>query len=138
MNDRITNPYDVVPLISKYSKKRQEHFGLICLDSECKVISNKVMFVGSEHKSLVDGKMLFWEACTKKASAIIVYHNHPSQCTSPSDLDINLTKKIDEASNILGIQLLDHLIIGKYDYFSFLEHDLVLSTKQESKVAENV
>lgn len=135
---KLVSPYDVVPIITKYAKFRQEHFGIICLDSERKVISEKCLFIGSEHKSLVDTKMLFWYALSKKASALIVYHNHPSGSDIPSDYDVETTRKLNEACKIVGVLLLDHVIITKYSYFSFLEHDLVLGKNEdkESKVAE--
>ena len=134
----IKHPEDVVPIITKYAKFRQEHFGIICLDSERKVISEKCLFIGSEHKSLIDTKMLFWYALSKKASMIIVYHNHPSGGNSPSVYDVETTENLNKACKIVGVQLLDHVIITKYSYFSFLEHNLVLGkdTDKKSKVAE--
>lgn len=83
MNDKIRNSDDVLPYIQKYSKYRQEHFGLICLNSERKVTFCKVLFIGAEHGTVVYPKILFWKACEKKASDIIVFHNHPSQNTQP-------------------------------------------------------
>ena len=129
MNITVHSPNDIIPLLQKYTKYRQEHFGLICLDSERNVIYNKDLFIGSEHGTAVDPKIIFWKACEKKASTIIVFHNHPNQKTEPSDVDIKTTKKLLKASKLIGIQLLDHIIVGKYDYFSFLEHDLITNTK---------
>ena len=133
----VKHPQDIIPLIQKYSNKRQEHFGVICVGPEMEVLGVKVLFVGSEHNSIVDSKMIFWYALSKKASSIILFHNHPSQNLIPSELDIDLTKNINQACHYVGVKLLDHLIIGKYAYYSFLEHDLVLKKdKEENKVAE--
>ena len=137
MNEKIHNPRDSVALLKSISKKRQEHFGIICLDGGMNVISKKVLFIGGESKALIDEKIIFWEACTKKATAIILFHNHPSGTDEPSFFDIDTTKKIEKACEVLGLHCLDHIIITKHSYFSFLEHNLMTKTESvETKVAE--
>ena len=67
---------------------------------------------------------------------MILFHNHPSGNTSPSLNDIELTEMFEKGGNLLGIQVLDHIIIGKYDYYSFLEHDKMNQKEKQVKAAE--
>lgn len=134
---KILNPQDCISLLSKYSRMKQEHFGVIFLNSQKEVIQTKCFFVGSDDHCPVYGKIIWWKACKLEASAMILFHNHPSGNTSPSDHDIELTKKFEEGGSLLGIQVLDHIIIGKYDYFSFLEHDLMNQKEREEIAAEH-
>ena len=92
--------------------------------------------MGSDSFCQVHPKLIFWKACKLEASAMILFHNHPSGNTSPSDYDIKLTKKFEEGGSLLGIQVLDHIIIGKYDYYSFLENDLMSNKEKSVKAAE--
>lgn len=116
-------PSDLVPMLKIYSTKKIEYFGIVCLDSGKRILSKKILAMGGESSAQISIKTLFWEACKKNASAIIVFHNHPSGDPHPSEIDKDTTTAIKEAGEILGITLLDHVIIGRYDYFSFLEHD---------------
>jgi DNA repair protein RadC len=115
---------------------RQEHFGVVFLNSQREVIQTKCFFVGSDNACHVYGKIVWWKACKLEASSIILFHNHPSGDTSPSDLDIELTKEFEKGGALLGIQVLDHIIIGKYDYYSFLEHDKMSKEETQTKAAE--
>ena len=67
---------------------------------------------------------------------MILFHNHPSGNTSPSQYDIELTEMFEKGGKLLDIQVLDHVIIGKYDYYSFLEHDKMNQEEKSVKVAE--
>ena len=132
----ILNPGDCVSLLSKYGKKKQEHFGVIFLNSQKEVIQTKCFFVGSDNRCSIYPKIVFWKACKLEASAMIMFHNHPSGNTSPSDFDIEITKKFEEGGNLLGIQILDHIIISKYNYYSFLEHDKMNKEEKQVVAAE--
>ena len=134
---KILNPQDCVSLLCKYGRMKQEHFGVVFLNSQREVIQTKCFFVGSDNFCQVYGKIVWWKACKLEASAMILFHNHPSGNTSPSDYDIKLTKKFEEGGNLLGIQVLDHIIIGKYDYYSFREHDLMNQEEREEIAAEH-
>lgn len=138
MKEHITicTPQDCVTLLRRYSTMRQEHFGVIYLNSMREVIQTKCFFVGSDDICHVHPKMIFWKACKLEASAMILFHNHPSGYTSPSDYDINLTKQFEKGGYLLGIQVLDHVIIGKYDYYSFLEHEKMSKEESQVKAAE--
>lgn len=133
---RICHPQNCVTLLRRYTRMRQEHFGVVFLNSQREVIQTKCFFVGSDNACHVYGKIVWWKACKLEASSIILFHNHPSGDTSPSDLDIELTKEFEKGGALLGIQVLDHIIIGKYDYYSFLEHDKMSKEETQTKAAE--
>ena len=128
----ILNPQDCVSLLTKYSRMKQEHFGVIFLNSQKEVIQTKCFFIGSDNGCNIYPKIVFWKACKLEASAMILFHNHPSGNTNPSQKDIELTERFEKGGNLLGIQILDHIIISKYDYYSFLEHDKM--NKKENQV----
>ena len=133
---KILNPQDCVSLLCKYSRMKQEHFGVIFLNSQKEVIQTKCFFVGSDNICITYPKIIWWKACKLEASAMILFHNHPSGNTSPSLNDIELTEMFEKGGNLLGIQVLDHIIIGKYDYYSFLEHDNMNKVEKQVKAAE--
>ena len=122
---KIKSPTDAVPLLTKYTHKKTEHFGVICLNSDYKVISQKLLFMGSVNSCTVDPKIIFWEACRKNATAVIVFHNHPSGNERPSPDDIRTTEKLRDCGDIMEIQLLDHIIVTNNTYYSFLENECV-------------
>lgn len=133
---RICQPQDCVSLLRRYGRMKQEHFGVIFLNSQREVIQTKCFFIGSDNICNVYEKIVFWKACKLEASAMILFHNHPSGDTRPSGNDIKLTKDFEMGGKLLGIQVLDHIIIGRYDYFSFLEHDLMSQEESEVNAAE--
>ena len=132
----ILNPQDCVSLLTKYSRMKQEHFGVIFLNSQKEVIQTKCFFVGSDNRCNIYPKIVFWKACKLEASAMIMFHNHPSGNTNPSQNDIELTERFEKGGNLLGIQILDHIIISKYDYYSFLEHDKMNKEENQVNAAE--
>lgn len=133
---RICYPQDCVSLLRRYGKMKQEHFGAIFLNSKKEVIQTKCFFVGSDNFCHVHPKLVFWKACKLEVSAMILFHNHPSGDTSPSDYDIKLTEKFQKGGELLGIQVLDHIIMGRYDYYSFLEHNKISKEENHVKAAE--
>lgn len=132
----ILNPQNCVSLLTKYSRMKQEHFGVIFLNSQKEVIQTKCFFVGSDNRCNIYPKIVFWKACKLEASAMIMFHNHPSGNTNPSQKDIELTERFEKGGNLLGIQILDHIIISKYDYYSFLEHDKMNKEENQVNAAE--
>ena len=132
----IREPQDCITLLRRYSRMKQEHFGAIFLNAQREVIQTKCFFVGSDDICYVHPKIIWWKACKLEASAMILFHNHPSGDTSPSEYDIKLTKDFEMGGKLLGIQVLDHIIIGRYDYYSFLEHEKMSKVESQVKAAE--
>ena len=138
MKEHITicNPQDCVILLRKYWRMKQEHFGVIFLNSKREVIQTKCFFVGSDNICHVHPKLIFWKACKLEASSMILFHNHPSGDPEPSEYDIKLTDNFVKGGELLGIQVLDHVIVSKYRYHSFLENNQISQDMPKTKVAE--
>ncbi|MBR1616265.1 MAG: DNA repair protein RadC [Treponema sp.] len=119
-------PGDIIPYIKSYSMQSQEHFLCVSLNGAREVISIRVVCVGAGNMAVIHPSEIFAEAIKEHASAIVVSHNHPSGNPTPSNADIKTTHELVQASQLLGIALLDHIILGKNCYFSFLEHDMLV------------
>jgi len=118
---KISAPTDIVPAIQKYAYEDQEHFIVINLDGEHKIISTNIVSIGLANSTLVHPREVFRKAIVENSIAIIICHNHPSGSLEPSGDDIEITNKIKNAGKIIGIEVLDHIIISKRGFYSFLE-----------------
>lgn len=125
IHDRITMPRDVIPLISHYGNRRQEYFLSISLNGAHEVIQVRVVSMGLVNRTIVHPREVFADPLTDRATSLIVAHNHPSGNVEPSPEDKDITRRLKEAGDILGIQLLDHLIFSSENFFSFLENGLL-------------
>ena len=92
------------------------------IDSKKRIISSKLLFKGTVDRSLVHPREVFKEAYLLSASSIICVHNHPSGNINPSREDCFLTKMLKEVGEIMGIEVNDHIIVGKDNYYSFFEN----------------
>lgn len=99
----------------------QEHFVCLYLNTKNQVLHKQTVFIGSLNASIVHPREVFKEALKRSAASIICIHNHPSGDPSPSREDIEVTKRLTECGKMLGIELLDHLIIGEQKYVSLKE-----------------
>ena len=99
----------------------QEHFYCLYLDSQNRVLERKLVFLGTLNYSMVHPREVFLEAYIHHAISIICVHNHPSGNPTPSRADIELTKRLVEIGNLMGIGIDDHIIIGRNSYYSFFE-----------------
>lgn len=124
-NAMIKTPSDIIPYMKHFSLEPTEHFIVTTINGSQEIIDLRVVSNGTPNRTTIHPREVFAPAIEKHASAIIVAHNHPSGSATPSPEDISSTKSLAKASRILGISFLDHIIIGKNDYFSFLEHDLL-------------
>jgi DNA repair protein RadC len=119
---KISNPTEIVPLLRRYKKLKQESFIVITLNSAHEVIAIRMVSVGTLDRTVVHPREVFCDAITDRAAAIVVAHNHPSGSTDPSNEDKKLTMRLRAAGVILGVPMLDHLIIAQgKEYYSFLE-----------------
>jgi DNA repair protein RadC len=107
----------------KDSKK--EIFRCALLDTKNKIIREEVVSVGSLSASLVHPRETFKAAIRESAAAVIFIHNHPSGDIKPSQEDILLTKRLVQAGEVIGIQVLDHIIIGDGGHFSFRDNGMI-------------
>lgn len=99
--------------------KKQEFFYCVYLDTKGNYIDKKCLFIGTINNSVIHPREIFKEAYLLSANGIICVHNHPSGDSSPSKEDILVTKKLQELGIIHGIKILDHIIIGNNNYYSF-------------------
>ena len=102
-----------------------EEFWIMLLNRANKVIDTKLVGRGGVSSAVVDSKVIFSFALESLASGIILAHNHPSGNLKPSNSDIRLTKKLVDAGKILDFPILDHIIVGDNDYFSFADEGLI-------------
>ena len=106
--------------------KKQEYFYALYLDSKKYLIDKKLLFIGTLNKSIVHPREVFKNAYLLSASTIICVHNHPSGDTIPSKEDIMLTSSLVEIGKLQGINVIDHIIIGNNNYYSFYENGDIL------------
>lgn len=104
---------------------KQENMKLLMLNTKSKLIGETDISKGTVNASLVSPRELFIEALEKNAVSIILLHNHPSGDPTPSTNDVLVTKRVKEAGELIGIELLDHIIIGNNCYVSFAEQKLL-------------
>jgi DNA repair protein RadC len=118
---KITTPADVLPLIRHFADRKQEHFLSITINGANEVLNVRVVSIGLVDRSPVHPREVFADVLADRASGVIVAHNHPTGGLDPSTADEQATQQIKQAGEILGIQLLDHIIFNRNGYFSFLE-----------------
>ncbi len=107
---------------NKIGNSAKEHFVVISLNTKSQILAIDTIFIGTLTSSLVHPRETLEAAIRRHAAAFIVAHNHPSGDPDPSDEDTKVTKLLFEAGKIMGINMLDHLIIGRNSYFSFREN----------------
>ena len=120
----LTDPEKVYRLIkSKLKDYHKEHFYIIALNSRNQSIAE--VSVGSLNASIVHPREVFAEAIKNKAASVVFAHNHPSGDPEPSEDDLVLTKRLIESGKILGIEVFDHIIVAKDEFFSFKDKGII-------------
>jgi len=123
---KVESASDVCQYLAKsFQFEKQEHFVALYLDIKHQLLRQKTIFVGSLDCSIVHPREVFKEALEISAACLIIVHNHPSGDPTPSPQDNDITQMIAETGRIMQIPLLDHVIIGDRQYFSFREADLL-------------
>jgi len=120
----LTDPEKAYRLIkSKLKDYHKEHFYIIALNSRGHSIAE--VSIGSLNATIVHPREVFAEAIKNKAASVIFAHNHPSGDPEPSEDDLMLTKKLVESAKFLGIEVVDHIIVAKDDFFSFKNKGII-------------
>lgn len=123
----VRKPEDVYKLLaSELSHLQKEHFVCLLLNTKNYVIGKETISIGSLNASIVHPREVFRPAIKRSCASIICAHNHPSGNPEPSRDDIEITKRLIQAGSIIGIDVLDHVIIGHNRYFSLKEQGLLL------------
>lgn len=125
-NIKITSPKDVADLVMERMRHlNQEYLKVVMLNTKNMVIYEKDVSVGNLNSSIVHPREVFCDAIKKSSASIVICHNHPSGDPTPSNEDINITKRLVECGCVLGIEVLDHIIIGNGTYTSLKEKCLL-------------
>ncbi|GAX90479.1 RadC family protein [Effusibacillus lacus] len=121
----IRSPQDVADLfMDRLRFEKKEHFIVVHLDTKNQVLTEETVSVGSLDSSIVHPREIFKTALKKSSASIICVHNHPSGDPTPSREDILVTKRLAEVGQIMGIELLDHVVIGEQRFISLKEQGL--------------
>jgi DNA repair protein RadC len=115
--------FDAIKL--KFVGKMQEEFHCIYLDNKHRIINCQMITKGILNQSMCHPRECFAPAIEKRAAAVVFFHNHPSGCPQPSQQDKQITQRLKEVGELVGIRVLDHLIIGGDSYFSFVDENLL-------------
>ncbi|MFD1926504.1 DNA repair protein RadC [Sporosarcina siberiensis] len=108
-------------MMAEMTSLTQEHFVVLYLNVKNEVLHKKTIFIGSLNSSIVHPREVYKEAVKHSAASIICLHNHPSGTVDPSPEDVDVTKRLAEAGSVMGVELLDHLIIGDHKFLSLKE-----------------
>ncbi len=121
-NIKILNSLDAYKYFSKYIKSEdRENFLVIFLNNQQRYITHKILFKGTINSSEIHERDIVKQALLEDSNKIIIMHNHPSGTITPSKSDDEVTRRVALASSLLSIELLDHIIVGNCDYYSYVE-----------------
>ena len=120
----ILKPEDVIEWFEfEYGVLQQECFIALYLDTKSKLIAHRVLFKGTLNESTVHPREVFKEAFLQNANSVLIAHNHPSGDCTPSQADFEVTYKMVHVAITMGVHLVDHIIVGQNQYYSFKEHE---------------
>ncbi len=105
--------------------KKKEEFWILLVDVKCKAFQKELISVGTLNQSLIHPREVFQIAIRQSARGIILVHNHPSGDPTPSPEDHQITERLVETGKIIGIDVMDHVVIGKDDYYSFRQYGMI-------------
>ena len=125
----ILNTSDAIYQYMKYQLlgKKQEYFYCLYVNAKKELIERKLLFMGTVNRSVVHPREVFKHAYLCSASGIVCIHNHPSGDVLPSNEDIRLTNSLVELGSMNGIPIIDHIIIGDHNYYSFYEEGKIIN-----------
>jgi len=124
--EQVTGPREVAELLLPlYGNRPVEQFGVVLLDTKHRVMRTTIVTVGTLDASIVHPREIFREAAAAGAAAIVVFHNHPSGDPEPSSDDLALTRRLIAAGVVMGIEVIDHLILGNVCYVSMKEQGYI-------------
>ncbi len=114
----LSRPEDVLPLLAEWRRASQEHFIGFYLNARNQLLARRVISLGSLSASIVHPREVFKPAITHSAAGLIVAHNHPSGDPEPSPEDLAVTRRLAQAGELIGIELLDHVVIAERGFVS--------------------
>jgi DNA repair protein RadC len=120
-NKKVVSAQSIYEMADDYKRFDKEVFAVYLLDTKNKVKKREIISIGIMDASIIHPREVFRLAILTGSSKIILSHNHPSGDTNPSDEDINITEQLKRAGELIGIEVLDHVIVGKRGYWSYVE-----------------
>ena len=120
-----TEVYQAAKQLLALHEEPEEHFCILCLNTKNKIVGVHTISIGSLNASIVHPREVFKAAMLNNANSIICLHNHPSGDPKPSQEDIKITRRLVEAGEIIGIEVLDHVVIGDGRYISLKEQGMM-------------
>jgi DNA repair protein RadC len=124
-NMPLRSQQDIVGRLEHIRHKQQEYFVVLSLDGGQRLIAQRTITIGTLDTVLAHPREVFADAISDRAAGIVVAHNHPSGDAKPSTKDIHLTQQLVAASQLLGIELRDHIIVAKTEQFSCRQHHML-------------
>ena len=125
----IQNAKDIFELVKADFDDFQQNFIIIGLDIKNGVIFKKILFKGGVDRGICDARIIFRELLNNRCSNYVICHNHPTRHLDPSREDIEATRKLIDCSNMLSIELFDHVIFSDTNYYSFKESRILETTQ---------
>ena len=122
---RLTDPSAIWEMFKFLGRETKEYFYTLHLDNKNRIICIDLVSVGSLSQSIVHPREVFKSSLLSSAAAIILIHNHPTGDTTPSREDLEITRRLKEAGDLLGIRILDHLIVAESDYTSLSAQGII-------------
>jgi|SRR3989338_1817396 len=121
----ILTPEDAVQEVARIRDHKKENFVILCLDGRNRLIHQETVSIGTLNASLVHPREVFEPAIRHLCASVILVHNHPSGDTEPSEADIEVTRRLIHASQLLGINIAGHIIVTQNNFLSFKEKGLL-------------
>ena len=119
---QLRSPRDAADyLLPTFGSRAVEQFGLVLLNARHRIIRTLVLSVGTANATVVEPRDVFREAALGRAAAVVIFHNHPSGDPTPSPADVELTRRLAAAGVLMGIDVVDHIILGDARYCSLKE-----------------
>jgi DNA repair protein RadC len=121
---RYTSPTQIFDTFSFLQDETKEYFIVLHLDGKNRILAVDICSIGSLNQSIVHPREVFKTALLSSAAAILLMHNHPTGDPTPSSEDLEVTRRLREAGDLIGVKVLDHIIVGS-TYFSFVERGVI-------------
>ena len=123
---KVTCPTDLYSALKRYANAKTERFISISLDGGHNIIHLNLVSIGTTNRCIAHPREIFLAAIKDCATALVVAHLHPSGCNIPSDIDKDVTNRLRDAGELLGIPLLDHIVFSRTGFYSFVEGGLLV------------
>jgi DNA repair protein RadC len=124
---KLLTTVDILPLLNDIASHRQEHFIVLSVDTGRKLITKRIVFIGTINSVIAHPREVYAGAIADMAAGIVVAHNHPSGDPTPSKQDIATTQQLIAAGQILGVRLYDHVIVAGKRHYSFSANGMILT-----------